>query len=215
LLRYDSIEQTDTSHGAQIWAMNQSSSVAEIDLKANVCSVKYNPVNQHELAVGSADHNVLLFDTRRCGTPLRVFSGEMAPTSCDAMQRYKMNLTRFGLIWRILKFVFDLHSDCSEASTSMRGTSVVVGIRRSSENGRYSLWQEHAGHKKAVSYVVYMNNKELISASTDSSLRLWSIGDGKAIRSYAGHVNEKNFVGLSAEGDFVACGSETSQVSPT
>ncbi len=44
--------------------MNQSSSVTEIDLRANVCSVKYSPVNEHELAVGSADHNVLLFDTR-------------------------------------------------------------------------------------------------------------------------------------------------------
>lgn len=60
---------------AQIWAMNQSSSVAEIDLRANVCSVKYSPVNEHELAVGSADHNVLLYDTRRCASPLHVFSG--------------------------------------------------------------------------------------------------------------------------------------------
>lgn len=60
--------------------------------------------------------------------------------------------------------------------------------------------------------MVYMGDRELVSASTDSSLRLWSIGEGKAVRKYAGHVNEKNFVGLSAEGDFVACGSETSQV---
>ncbi len=57
--------------------MNQSSSVTEIDLRANVCSVKYSPVNEHELAVGSADHNVLLFDTRRHATPLHVFSGKI------------------------------------------------------------------------------------------------------------------------------------------
>lgn len=67
----------------QIWAMNQNSSVAEMDLRANVCSVKYSPVNEHELAVGSADHNVLLFDTRRCGTPLHVFSGDISLGFCD------------------------------------------------------------------------------------------------------------------------------------
>ena len=60
--------------------------------------------------------------------------------------------------------------------------------------------------------MVYMGNGEVVSASTDSSLRLWSIGEGKAVRRYEGHINEKNFVGLSAEGDFVACGSETSHV---
>jgi hypothetical protein len=66
----------------QIWAMNQSSSVAEIDLRANVCSVKYSPASEHELAVGSADHSVLLFDTRRCATPLHVFSG-VASCTCS------------------------------------------------------------------------------------------------------------------------------------
>jgi len=90
--------------------------------------------------------------------------------------------------------------------------SPTLGNLPDVQDAGYSFWQKYAGHKKAVSYVVYLNNTELVSASTDSSLRLWSIGDGKAVRKYAGHVNEKNFVGLSADGDFVACGSETSQV---
>lgn len=31
------------------------------------------------------------------------------------------------------------------------------------------------GHKKAVSYVKFLSNDELASASTDSTLRLWDV----------------------------------------
>lgn len=69
-----------------------------------------------------------------------------------------------------------------------------------------------AGHRKAVSYVRYMGDGELVSASTDSTLRSWSTQAYEPLRTYSGHVNEKNFVGLSVGGNFVACGSETSEV---
>ncbi|PSC71525.1 E3 ubiquitin-ligase COP1-like isoform X3 [Micractinium conductrix] len=82
------------------------------------------------------------------------------------------------------------------------------------------------GHRKAVSYVRFCSPTELVSASTDSTLRLWGAdeaaavpgGDasaaslGRALRVYEGHVNEKNFVGLAVDGDFLACGSETAQL---
>lgn len=32
-----------------------------------------------------------------------------------------------------------------------------------------------SGHKKAVSYVKFLSNNELASASTDSTLRLWDV----------------------------------------
>lgn len=35
------------------------------------------------------------------------------------------------------------------------------------------------------------------------------------MRKFSGHLNEKNFVGLSCEQDFIACGSETSEASLT
>ncbi len=66
-----------------------------------------------------------------------------------------------------------------------------------------------------MSYVLYMNGSELVSASTDSTLRLWSAKGGPPLRKYSGHLNEKNFVGLSCEQEFVACGSETSEASYT
>ena len=66
-----------------------------------------------------------------------------------------------------------------------------------------------------MSYVLYMNERELVSASTDSTLRLWNASGGPSVRKFNGHLNEKNFVGLSCEQDFVACGSETSEVGRT
>ena len=63
-----------------------------------------------------------------------------------------------------------------------------------------------------MSYVLYMNERELVSASTDSTLRLWNGKGGPSLRKFSGHLNEKNFVGLSCEQNFVACGSETSEV---
>lgn len=55
----------------------------------------------------------------------------------------------------------------------------------------------------------FLNNNEIISASTDSQLKLWNVNEPPyCLRSFVGHVNEKNFVGLATDGDYVACGSE-------
>jgi len=68
------------------------------------------------------------------------------------------------------------------------------------------------GHRKAVSYVKFLGREELVSASTDSTLKLWNTLRMNCVRTYTGHVNEKNFVGLSASGDWISCGSENNAV---
>lgn len=65
------------------------------------------------------------------------------------------------------------------------------------------------GHKKPVTYVKFLNTDEIVSASTDSQLRLWDINEEPHFsRSYSGHVNEQSFTGLSTNGEYIACGSE-------
>ncbi|ORX53656.1 WD40 repeat-like protein [Hesseltinella vesiculosa] len=70
-------------------------------------------------------------------------------------------------------------------------------------------FETFGGHDKAVSYVKWIGPDEIISASTDSSLKLWKLNQPSCLRTYTGHLNEKNFVGLSLNQDWIACGSET------
>ncbi|GLU18173.1 hypothetical protein SLE2022_344870 [Rubroshorea leprosula] len=126
----------------KVWCTKQEASVLNIDMKANICSVKYNPGSSIYVAVGSADHQIHYYDLRNISQPLYVFSG----------------------------------------------------------------------HKKAVSYVKFLSNNELASASTDSTLRLWDVKENLPLRTFRGHTNEKNFVGLTVNGEYIACGSETNQV---
>ncbi|XP_033731895.1 E3 ubiquitin-protein ligase COP1-like [Pecten maximus] len=68
------------------------------------------------------------------------------------------------------------------------------------------------GHRKAVSYTKFLNTKEIVSASTDSQLKLWNIKKPTNLQTFKGHINEKNFVGLATDGDYVACGSENNSL---
>ena len=79
-----------------------------------------------------------------------------------------------------------------------------------------------SGHKRAVSYVRWLGAHQLVTASTDNTLKLWDVTKGfesrgsadPCVRTFAGHVNRRNFVGLDvAHGSGrVACGSEDNTV---
>ncbi|KAA8524760.1 hypothetical protein F0562_011183 [Nyssa sinensis] len=125
----------------KVWCTNQEASVLNIDMKANICCVKYNPGSSIHVAVGSADHHVHYYDLRNTSQPLHVFGG----------------------------------------------------------------------HRKTVSYVKFLSNNELASASTDSTLRLWDVRENLLVRTFRGHTNEKNFVGLTVNSGYIACGSETNE----
>ncbi|KAF5474891.1 hypothetical protein F2P56_006744 [Juglans regia] len=126
----------------KIWCTKQEASVLNIDMTANICSVKYNPGSSIHVAVGCADHLIHYYDLRNVSQPLHVLSG----------------------------------------------------------------------HEKAVSYVKFLSNNELASASIDSTLRLWDVKKNLPLHTYRSHTNEKNFVGLTANSQFICCGSETNQV---
>lgn len=126
----------------KVWCTKEENSVLNIDMKANICCVKYNPGSSIHIAVGSADHHIHYYDLRNISQPLHVFSG----------------------------------------------------------------------HRKAVSYVKFLSTDELASASTDSTLRLWDVKENLPVRTFRGHTNEKNFVGLTVNSEYIACGSETNEV---
>ncbi|PVV04608.1 hypothetical protein BB560_000899 [Smittium megazygosporum] len=68
-------------------------------------------------------------------------------------------------------------------------------------------------HRKAVSYVRFASSDSLISASTDSSLKLWDLKNNSCVKTFTGHTNEKNFVGLSiSDSGWISCGSENNSV---
>uniref|UniRef100_A0A6N2NM79 Protein kinase domain-containing protein n=1 Tax=Salix viminalis TaxID=40686 RepID=A0A6N2NM79_SALVM len=74
------------------------------------------------------------------------------------------------------------------------------------------------GHNKTVSYVKFVDTTNLVSASTDNTLKLWDLSMGTSrvidspIQSFTGHMNSKNFVGLSVANGYIATGSETNEV---
>ena len=65
----------------------------------------------------------------------------------------------------------------------------------------------HSGHSKAGSYVRYLNTSELVSASSDSSLRLWDTKACTAGRVLSADNIEEDFVSLSVHGESAACGT--------
>ncbi|KAF3442900.1 hypothetical protein FNV43_RR16818 [Rhamnella rubrinervis] len=74
------------------------------------------------------------------------------------------------------------------------------------------------GHKKTVSYVKFIDTMTLVSASTDNTLKLWDLSTCASrvidtpLQSFTGHMNVKNFVGLSVSDGYIATGSETNEV---
>ncbi|XP_054812919.1 protein SPA1-RELATED 3-like isoform X2 [Prosopis cineraria] len=74
------------------------------------------------------------------------------------------------------------------------------------------------GHDKTVSYIKFVDSVNLVSASTDNTLKLWDFSacTSQAIdtplQTFTGHMNVKNFVGLSVSDGFIATGSETNEV---
>lgn len=42
------------------------------------------------------------------------------------------------------------------------------------------------GHRKAVSYVKFLNSEDIVSASTDSQLKLWNVNQSHCARSFTG-----------------------------
>lgn len=156
-------------------------------------SIDFNPHNPTHLASGADDGLVKIWDLERrrdrsvCKLDLsqNVCTVQWTPTN-----QYHLAV---GTVDHVIK-MFDIRNSKKPIST-------------------------FAGHTKAVSYVKFLDASSMISLSTDSSINMWNInppepsesGKFEPTKSFQGHKNVKNFVGLTAEqpvGDYFACGSE-------
>ena len=60
---------------------------------------------------------------------------------------------------------------------------VQKGNRKNGYGARPDVFK---GHRKAVSYVKFLNSTDIVSASTDSQLKLWNVNQKNCIRSFTG-----------------------------
>ncbi|GFN78097.1 E3 ubiquitin-protein ligase rfwd2 [Plakobranchus ocellatus] len=147
-------------------------------------SVDFNTMDPKMLASGSDDTKVKLWDWDRSRSVMTIEGG--ANVCC-----VKFNpTTRYNL-------AFGSADHCVHYY-DLRHPKKALHVFR--------------GHGKAVSYVKFLNGSDMVSASTDSQLKMWTLGCHNAISTFKGHINEKNFVGLATDGDYVACGSENNSL---
>jgi len=152
-------------------------------------SVHYCPAKPTQLASGSDDGRVKIWST---GSPSSLLTIEnRANVCCVQWSPTSVHELAFGSADHAVRF-YDLRAP--------RSPLYIFGE-----------------HSKAVSFVRFMSPTELVSASTDSTLKLWSLAEGEGrtpglVRTFRGHANEKNFVGLSVTRDYIACGSEDNTV---
>uniref|UniRef100_A0A914VHH5 RING-type domain-containing protein n=1 Tax=Plectus sambesii TaxID=2011161 RepID=A0A914VHH5_9BILA len=147
-------------------------------------TVQFNNVDPHLMASGSDDAKVKLWS----------LNSERSVAHIDAKVNvccvYFSPTSRHNLVFGSADHCVHLYD--------LRNVSKAVNVFK--------------GHRKAVSYVKYCNEREVVSASTDSHLRLWDVTTGECMRTMKGHQNEKNFVGLATDGNHIVCGSENNHL---
>ncbi|KAJ1732097.1 hypothetical protein LPJ72_003602 [Coemansia sp. Benny D160-2] len=144
-------------------------------------SVDFSQVDPTRLCSGSDDGKVKIWTTNRQQSVMTI-EGK-ANVCCVRFSPVHSNIMSFG------------SADHNVHCFDLRAPSQPLCVLR--------------GHSKAVSYTRFLSPDEIVSASTDSSLKLWSLRSQECVRTFSGHTNEKNFVGLTTSGsEWIACGSE-------
>ena len=190
---------------------------------AAVCGVEFCGEDANLLAVACADSCAYVFDLRnRCACAV------FFVLLCNSLELYVVTWLFWAvqsswtrkLDWSSTQHHFGSGSGCYE-SVSDAWSDARCSLCCSSE----PLFKA-AGHSRAVSYARFHGRSELITASVDSTVRQWRLDPQPAVSGSVltphselrGHLNNKNFVGLSIHSAaqrpagsmaaLVACGSE-------
>eukprot|EP00775_Hariotina_reticulata_P009553 gene9554-9716_t len=174
--------------------------------------IKFNPAAAHLLAVGNAGHQVLLFDLRSPRAALAVLKGHRKAVSyvrwAGSDQLVSSSTDSTVRLW---------------AATGTKGSSDNV-LPAAAATAPVMCSQDQQPVLSEGPYAA--QGPACSTASKDSAQDRsglsgrGSAGDEAGFNSssgwcctqvFTGHTNSKHFVGLSTEGPFIACGSETNQ----
>lgn len=142
--------------------------------------------------VGSADHHIHYFDLRNASVPLYTFKGHRKAVSyvkfVSPTELASASTDNTLRLW-------DVQKDCSVSDCSLVWSLDVF----------FQLYCSHIScllyHDFALSILGFLGDSYV-----DPSFFLLQL------RTLRGHTNEKNFVGLSVNNEYIACGSETNEV---
>ena len=169
----------------KLWDVEQQSVINSFDdHQKRVWSVDFSPADPRRFASGADDCAIKLWDINQRNATYTIDS--KANVCCVQFP----------------------NSDTSKLAVGSAQHSVTLYDLR---NPRAPL-RVFKGHKKAVSYVRFLDSEHIISASTDSSIRLWNTTTFQCERTFRGHLNERNFVGLSYRDDMIVSGSENNTI---
>ncbi|VFQ95745.1 unnamed protein product [Cuscuta campestris] len=176
----------------QVWDVTRSQLFMEMrEHERRVWSVDFSVADPTMLASGSDDGSVKLWNINQASASVGTI-------------RTKANVC-------CVQFPFDSGHSLAFGSADHR---IYYYDLRNSKIPLCTL----IGHNKTVSYVKFIDSTTLVSASTDNTIKLWDLSMCTSrildcpIQSYSGHMNVKNFVGLSVCDGYIATGSETNEV---
>ncbi|KAJ1416165.1 WD40/YVTN repeat-like-containing domain superfamily [Sesbania bispinosa] len=187
------LASTDYDGVVKLWDASTGQEFSQFtEHERRAWSVDFSPVCPTKFASGSDDCTVKLWSIseRNCLGTIR----NVANVCCVQFSGHSSHLLAFG------------SADYSTYCYDLRNLR--------------SPWCVLVGHRKAVSYVKFLDSETLVSASTDNTLKIWDLNKtspvggsaGACSLTLSGHTNEKNFVGLSVANGYIACGSETNEV---
>ncbi|MED6183536.1 hypothetical protein PIB30_038762 [Stylosanthes scabra] len=187
------LASTDYDGVVKLWDASTGQEFSQLtEHEKRAWSVDFSPVCPTKLASGSDDCSVKLWNISERNSLGTITN--VANVCCVQFSAHSSHLLAFGSA--------DYSTYCYD-TRNLR-----------------SPWCVLAGHRKAVSYVKFLDSGTLVSASTDNTLKIWDLSKTSPVAPSAsactltlsGHTNEKNFVGLSVSDGYIACGSETNEV---
>jgi len=201
--------------------------IQELETRAKLSCLSWNSYIRNHLISSDYEGVITLYDVERC-MALREF--EEHEKRAWSVHFSTVEPTRFASASDDGRVKFwSTHEQDSEATIENRANVCCVQFSPTSSyelafgsadhnvqfydirNPRQAVYVL-PGHAKAVSYARFLSGDLLCSASTDSTLKLWNVRTGECVRTFMGHQNDKNFVGLSVTEDYIACGSENNSL---